>query len=62
MFRCEERTWDIKIVLNHGIGRFSGGWSRFIKDRRLKEDDNLRFTLRQDDDIPVFDIEVNPII
>lgn len=59
-FRTGQGFWDIKIVLNGTVARFSRGWSKFVKDLDLKEDDNLRFTLQQDSVVPTFNIEVNP--
>lgn len=60
-FRTNMGTWNIRIIINHDRDRFSGGWSTFVKDRELKENENLRFTLREEDDIPIFDVEVNPM-
>lgn len=61
VFRTEEGIWNINIVLNHGSARFSGGWSRFVKDNNLNLHDNLRFTLREEANTAVFDVEVNPV-
>lgn len=46
--------------MNHGTDRFSVGWIGFVKDHGLKENDNMCFTLCEDDGIATFDIEVNP--
>lgn len=59
--RKTDGSWDPGIVLNNGKARFSAGWSKFVREQKLKKNDNLRFTLHEDDDIAVFDIEVNPI-
>ncbi|KAL8098682.1 hypothetical protein AgCh_031441 [Apium graveolens] len=36
-FRTGQGVWDIKIVLNGIVARFSRGWSKFVKDLDLKE-------------------------
>lgn len=60
-FRGTEGTWDIGVILNNGKAIFSAVWSRFMKEQKVKENDTLLFTLREDDDIVVFDVVVNLI-
>lgn len=36
IFRSFERSWNITIVLNNGNARFSGGWSRFVRDKKIE--------------------------
>lgn len=35
-------------------------WSTFVKERKLKANNNLRFTSHEEDEISIFYVEVNP--
>lgn len=55
-FRIGHRTWLITVVLSTGLPRFSAGWNKFVADNELKVNDNLIFTLVQEERQLIFDI------
>lgn len=38
-------TLKLKIVLSNGVGRFSAGWNKLVKDNDLKVGRNMVFEL-----------------
>lgn len=56
------KNYACNFIINL-IMQWNGGYlvkNKFVKDQELKRNNNLRFTLREEGDNAVFDIEVNP--
>lgn len=56
--RTAAGTWTVKIVFNNGIPRFSAGWNQFSRYYKFKANQNLVFTLLEDEDGIVFDVQI----
>ncbi|KAK1373883.1 hypothetical protein POM88_030076 [Heracleum sosnowskyi] len=57
MLRTDVGTWMVRIVFNNGSPRFSAGWNKFARDNKFIVNQKLVFTLIEEDDVIVFDIQ-----
>lgn len=50
--------WMVSIVFSNGTPRFSAGWNKFARDNNLRENQNLVFTLFEQQDVHLFDVQI----
>lgn len=50
--------WMVRIVFSNGNPRFSAGWNRFARDNNLQQNQNLVFTLFEDQDMLLFNVQM----
>lgn len=58
LLRTNNGFWSVGIVYNHKIPRFSAGWNLFAKDNKLQLNQSLDFTLVEDANGIIFDVQL----
>lgn len=56
MLRTEMQEWIVRIVISNQLARISSGWNSFARESQLTLNEEVVFTMREGEDMTVFDV------